>query len=97
MAGDIELVEIRLRLRNTFSFWAAVLGAALAVPKQTRRLGAILLMLVGYGGVGVAWERAYQCDLRRVRDSHLPQRSLTGMMSHAPFAVAGTLLWRSRR
>lgn len=96
--ADSDLIEIRLRLRNTFSFWATVTGIALAVVRPTRRLGAVLLLLVGYGGIGVAWERAYQCDLRLVRGHRPTTRAISGFASHAPLALAGhLLLHRTRR
>lgn len=76
----------------TASFWGAVLGALLAVPRATRPVGAGVLMLIGYGGVGVAWERTTGCDLRML---HRPPRvAISGVITHLPLAIAGhALLW----
>lgn len=77
-------------LAATFSFWATLTGLSLAVTCRGRRVGAVLLLLVGYGGIGVAWERATGCDLRRLR---IPPRDAWGeAVTHAPFAALGTWL-----
>lgn len=80
------------RLYHTLSFWAALLGVSLATRSSTRRVGAFLLMLVGYGGIGVAWERTCGCDLRRIRRP--PRLAVTGTFTHLPLAVMGHVLWR---
>lgn len=74
----------------TASFWGAVLGALLAVPRPTRPVGAGVLLLIGYGGVGVAWERTTGCDLRRLHRP--PAIAITGTLSHLPLAIAGHVL-----
>lgn len=87
---DADLVTIPLY--DTLSFWVTVIGAALAVSHRTRRAGAVLLMAVGYGGVGVAWERTCGCDLRRL---HRPPRlAVTGLSTHLPLAIIGHVLWQ---
>lgn len=84
--------DLTIPLRNTLSFWVTVSGAALAVFPRTRRAGAILLMLIGYGGVGVAWERTCGCDLRRL---HRPPRlAITGLSTHLPLAIVGHVVWQ---
>lgn len=79
-----------IRLRNTFSFWATVVGASLGVARPTRRAGAMLLLLAGYGGVGVAWERTCGCDLRRFHRP--PRKAYEGLLTHLPMVVLGHLL-----
>lgn len=87
LASDIDDM---IRLRNTFSFWATVVGAGLGVARPTRRAGALLLLLAGYGGVGVAWERTCGCDLRRLHRP--PTKAFQGLATHLPMVLLGHLL-----
>lgn len=77
-------------LPATFSFWATLAGAVLALNGRSRLAGAVLLLLVGYGGIGVAWERTCRCDLRQFQRP--PRNAVTGVVTHLPMAVAGHAL-----
>lgn len=96
METVVDTVERVLEpgLRYTFSFWATILGTLLATKRRTRTAGAVLLLVVGYGGVGVAWERTTKADLRLLC---IPSRSaVTGVASHVPIAVVGHVLLHRR-
>jgi hypothetical protein len=71
----------------TFSLWGTLAGLCL-IARGRRRAGAVLLCLVGYGGIGIAWERTCRADLRLLRVP--PRVAVTGALAHLPMAVAGT-------
>lgn len=78
---------------HTFSFYGSVLGAAGALHPRTRRASGWLLLVVGLGGFGVAWERLTGCDLRRLRTAKF-SGPLCGVAQHAPQALVGAWLVR---
>lgn len=80
-------------LTATFSFWGTVIGLILSRTDR-KRVGAALLLLVGYGGIGVAWERTTRCDLRRLHRP--PKVAMTGVVTHAPMIFLGHRILNGR-
>jgi len=76
----------------TLTFWGTALGAALVLSRHTRKLGAVVLCTVGFGGLGVAWERACGCDARRFHVTETTSVVRVGVISHLPQAILGTYL-----
>lgn len=94
MITVIAKPQLDAGLQYTFSFWATVAGVVLATRRRTRPAAAVLWLLVGYGGVGVAWERTTRADLRLLCR---PERSaITSVLTHLPIAAAGHALLRQR-
>lgn len=63
----------------------------LLAARRTRRPAGWLLLLVGLGGLGVAWERACGADLRRLRGCSW-RRPAVSAAAHLPHVALGAWL-----
>jgi hypothetical protein len=81
---------------NTLSFWLTVVGTILSAKRYTKP-GSLMLMLCGYGGLGIVWDRVAQSDLLQLRYRETWQQVTTldvvrSIATHLPQAVVGTYL-----
>jgi len=84
---------------KTLSFWLSTLGAATIACPKTRRLGAVLLMAVGWGGIGGVYFRVAERNKVETQPvavwPHMTRGDWKSMAEHGAFLIPAYIALRN--
>jgi len=79
---------------DTLTGWFTAAGTLLAANRRTRELAGWVLLVVGFGGLGVAWERAAHARISQFR---WDREAADSALRHVPQIVAGVIFVHGHR